>query len=152
MFLEMSVNGLISIKGQTQLADMNDICEYVKIFAAEQMQESIADQTDLNTQLEEVLKYGLYDDKSFNEMSAYYNKIVFGKNIEAADSVQILLGEGLEQRILEIGIDQGDEIPDELIEYAETMYGRRFGWNEAEKGITFGAFCKNLRKLIGFEP
>jgi hypothetical protein len=82
---------------------MNDVIEYMKAYTSEYVLEFIDEQAKLNLQLEDVLKYGLYDDKRFSELSAYWKKMLFNTNIEKQDSIQISVNDNM---LLEITVDE----------------------------------------------
>ena len=136
LFKQVQKNWMITISGDTAMWDMNDVIEYMKAYTSEYVLDFIDDQSKLNLQLEDVLKYGLYDDKRFSELSAYWKKMLFNTNVEKQDSVQISVNDNM---LLEITVDEWDDIPDELINYVEKK-----NWYDFD--------TQGLRQLIGFQP
>ena len=90
---------MITVSSSTAMTDMADIIQYIKAYTSEYVLSFLDTQDQLNNQLEDVLKYGLYDDKKFSELSAYRKKLLFNTNIEQTDKVTIQLPE---QKLLEI--------------------------------------------------
>ena len=114
----------------------------------EYIKDKITTQEQLNKELEAILEYGLYDDKSFSEMTEYYSKIIFNINTTWKKLDTLKIGD----KIVQLSVDDGDDIPDELIEYAESEYWKRFWWDEQKEWVSFWEVCKKLRKVIKYEP
>lgn len=118
------------------LANIQEIRQLIEKISLKFIKKDIKTHEELNTQLEDILQYWLYDDKSFSDMSEHYSNMLFWISIKKKDTTKISVGD----KILELHIDEADSIPDELIEYAETKLW--FDWK----------FCAKLRKIIGYEP
>lgn len=118
------------------LEERAKLSESIKAYFGERYKGKIETTDYLNSQLEDIIQYGLYSDEEFNRLTKYFSSMVFNSSVEQGDSTKVKIWD----KFLEVTVDDWPNISDELINYIE------------QKVLWYDFDTWNLRKIIGFEP